>query len=277
MPPTITPGNAILAAVAEHANADIPLTLRFHLNLALLSYEWVNTLGHDTTAGSGLCSSPENLVEAFDNHCAQLRQRFPAPWPKLGDISYYATQLQVHSFAINKHINSPGDRALEATVQTDLIQAKSLATLVRLITEASKSVDSISRWPVFAKYHVMLAASLSVYMAASTSERMTRIALLQAAKDSVPILKRFSVFPKDHFARISRHISTAIRRVEGLGPSAVSSHASRPAVRARMAANIPYQVRAQRPLYHSLASIALAPSTSKLVLSHSREMSTTRS
>ncbi|KAK3719612.1 hypothetical protein LTR37_004149 [Vermiconidia calcicola] len=125
---------------------------------------------------------------------------------------------------------------------TDQIYAKALSTIVRLISEASKEDATKQQWPIFAKYHVFFAASMSVYMAAATSEKTVRLTLLQTCKDAIPILNGWSMFPKDQLARVTRHILRAISRVEARALDAVSSNLRLPSVSARMAANIPYQV-----------------------------------
>ena len=242
IPSTITPGNAILTAVAEHQSSDIPQAFVLQLNLAYISYQWIRRLGDDESMSSGQCSSPESFIQTFDSQCLQLRERFAGTWPRLVEIAYYAMQLQVYSFVIHKRTSTLSSTESGNALSIDLLQAKMLAILVRMTSKASKEDATRPQWPVFARYHVILAATTCVYMAAATSERTTRLTLLEACKETVPILESWSMFARDQAARVAKHIAVAIRKLEACGGEAANNGSRRLAISARMAANIPLQV-----------------------------------
>ena len=242
IPPTVTPGNAILSALSSSINSHIPQSFLLELNLALISHQWVESLGDDETRASGQHPDPQSLLPSFDGQCALLRAQYPSPWPKTAEISFLALQLQVYSFVINKEVSTSEGTAPESATTTHIIHARVLSILLRLINEVSKEDPAKPHWPVFAKYHVMLAASISIYIAASTWERMTRLTLLEACKDAIGVLTGWSMFPKDQTARIINHLNTAIRRVESRGHEVLKFDTRKPAISARMAANIAYQL-----------------------------------
>jgi hypothetical protein len=82
-------------------------------------------------------------------------------------------------------------------------------------------------------------------MAATTAEISARLTLLEACKEATALLLGFSMFPKDCFSRIGRHIATAVRRVESqgsIGLEAIDGVNHKAVITARMAANIPYRI-----------------------------------
>ena len=82
-------------------------------------------------------------------------------------------------------------------------------------------------------------------MAAATADIAARITLLDTCKEATSMLAAWSMFPKDSYSRISRHIATAVRRVESQGSrglQAIDGLIHKTVVTARMAANIPYRI-----------------------------------
>lgn len=170
-------------------------------------------------------------LQTFDSQCAQVRSRFTAPWSRMAEISYYALQLQAYSFAISGNVSQADDAN----------QAKALSLIVRMISEASKTDVTKRFWPFFPKYHILFAAAIGIYMAATTSQNMARLSLLEACKEAVPTMKSWSLFPKDQISRVAAHVATGVRRIES--PRGVAlGFTGRPTIESRMAANIPYRV-----------------------------------
>ena len=84
-----------------------------------------------------------------------------------------------------------------------------------------------------------------MYMAATTVEMTARLTLLNVCKEATSLFSGFSMFPKDCFSRIGRHIATTIRRVESqgsIGLEAIDGVSHKAVITARMAANIPYRI-----------------------------------
>ena len=243
----MSPGNAITSAL-EIDDPEIPQSLRLDLHISYLSYLWTKTLGDDETSSSGEHPSPAHLIMTFESQFAQMRERYSSyVWPKFLHIRAAGLQLQVYSFAINRHHPMVADRGAPALPQaTDqILQAKALSAMITVATEARKDAPSLGYWPVFARYHVMFTTCLGVYMAAKVSDEATRSALIETCKNNVQLLHGWALYPRDSFARITKHITTSIRRIEshgGQGLLSADDGSGRPNVTSRMAANIPYQL-----------------------------------
>ncbi|KAK5166495.1 uncharacterized protein LTR77_008038 [Saxophila tyrrhenica] len=244
VPSTISPAHALLsAASSDHPSA--PPSLLIDLNLALLSKQYTTLLGDDPSTPSGQRPDPGSLIHAFESQLAQLRSRFSGHWTAVAEISYYALQLQVYSFSLCQsadHLTSDENNN-NNTAAAQLIQAKALSAVVKLVSEASKPDPDKKFWPAATKYCLVFAACIGVSVAADSSDLIVQISLLSAVKDAVVALRGWSLFPRDQIARVAGHLSTAAARVEGGTAGAGKGKGKvKEVVRARMTANIPYRV-----------------------------------
>lgn len=245
IPNPLAPGNAILSAISSPTRPDISSTLLIELDISVVAYQWLKILGDDDSTSTGQCNTlTEQLIHTFDTQCVLLRERHSNSWNPHLDFIYHDLQLLVYSFVIDR----PPTLELPASNNTafrDLTLAKASSAVVGLVSDVSKAGDSNEYWSVFTKYHVMFVACLGLHMLAMTTDPTTKVALLQACKDAVSILAKWSMFSKDNFARIGRHIATAVRRVESHGPSALrdgNSDSHKTSITARMGANIAYRI-----------------------------------
>lgn len=244
IPPTLTPGNAIVSAVSSIERTDIPRTLLLELNVMLMAHQWLKTLGDDDSTPSGQCPSPEHFIQTFDNQCHAIREKYAGVWDPRSEITFSALQIQIYSFVIGK----TDPMAMPTTPMNanwEFYFAKTLTAAVRLVSSVSQAEDAKEYWPVFAKYHVMLAACISVYMAAITTDLTAKSTLLETSKAAITLLAGWSIFSKDMFARIGKHIATAVRRVEAQGSSgllAIDEGSHKTPICSRMGTNIPYRL-----------------------------------
>jgi len=236
VPSAIDPGHAILAAATNHP--DIPASLVLDLNIALLSKQWLKVLGNDDAVASGQRQAPEAIIQSFESQLAQLRGRFAGYWSSIGEISYYALQLQAYSFSISQQSDSVAD----TTTTAHTIQAKAVSAVLQLISEAANEDKFKKYWPASAKYAVVFAACIGIFVAATTTETMTKLSLLGACRDAVTVMKGWSLFPKDQITRIATHVTNAILRIESQTQSTSTMGPGKPPVTSRMTANIPYRV-----------------------------------
>ena len=244
IPSTLTPGNAILSAVSYSDGTDTYKALLLELDLSLMAYQWLKILGDDDSTPSGQCPSPENLIQTFDGQCSSLRARHAGAWCQRLEIMLHAIHLQVYSFAINRK-DTLDPSTPSAGLFSDVVLAKTQSTAVQLISEVAVTNESSGFWPVFAQHSVISAGCICIYMAATTTDVTARTTLLEACKTAAAILARWSMFSKDNFSRIGRHIATAVWRVESqgaVGLRAIDDGTHKASVSARMAANIPYRI-----------------------------------
>lgn len=240
----MTPGNAIFSAPSHCDGSDTSKSLLLELDLSLMSYQWLKTLGDDASTTSGQFPSPEHLIQTFDGQVSSLRARHAGTQCQRLEIMFHALHLQVYSFVIDRK-NTSDPLTLGTAAFIDVVLAKAQSSAIRLISAMLQADDLGAFWPVFAKHSTMSAACICVYMAATTTDHEARRMLLEACKNAVAIFTGWSMFSKDSFSRIGRHIATAVRRVESQGLlslQAMNNVPHKTAISARMAANIPYRV-----------------------------------
>lgn len=235
VPSTIDPSHAILS-VAEN-DSDIPTSFHLELNIALLSKQWLKVLGDDDAISSGQCRSPDSVIPILEGQLAQLRERFAGHWSGVADISYYALQLQAYSFSISRQ-----DGAFTSKITTAQIQAKALSAIMLSVSEAAKEDPAKIYWAATTKYSVVFAATLGVFLAATTSQMMVKLSLLNSCRDAVRVIRAWALFPRDQMSRVATHITNAIQRLESPGGPSSALGSGKPEVCSRMTANIPYRV-----------------------------------
>ena len=184
-------------------------------------------------------------MSTFETQAAELVESFSGfIWPRFLQIRYAGLRLQIYSFVINRE----RPNAVEWTgpsVHLELLLAKALSATITVATEGRKDALSLQYWPVFARYNVLFAACIGVYMAAKAPDEATRAPLLEACKNNVQFLHGWTLYPRDSFARISKHIVTSIRRIEARGARGLmipEERTDRPQISSRMASNIGYQL-----------------------------------
>ena len=187
VPSTLTPGHAIVAAVSSSERSDVPKTLLLELELMLVSQQWIKILGDDDSSPSGQCQYPEHFVQTFDNQCNLIREKYAGNSSPRLEVTFYTIQLQLYSF-ITSRSNPMAISMPSVNTEWDINFAKALTAIVRLISSASQAEDSKEYWPVFAKYNVMFAACVSIYMAAIATDLGSRTTLLTTCKDAISLL-----------------------------------------------------------------------------------------
>lgn len=241
------PGNAIISALGSPGPA-IPQSLLLNLHISYTSYLWTKALGDDESTSNGQHPSPSHLMSTFESQAAQIQARFSSfIWPKFLEIMFAGLKLQAYSFALNRQLPETADRGAPAMPHAtdEMLRAKALSAMITVATEARKDAPSLRYWPVFARNNVIFAVCLGVYMAATASDGVMKTSVLETCKNSVQLLYGWALYSRDSFSRITKHITTSIRRIESHGAHGLLSAddpAGRPDVTSRMANNIPYQL-----------------------------------
>jgi hypothetical protein len=187
VPSILAPGNAILAAVSSSERSDVPRTLLLELDLMLVCHQWIKILGDDDSSPSGECQHPEYFAQTFDNQCNSIREKYAGHWSPRLEVAFYTLQLQLYSFIISR--KNPTTISMPSmSADWDITYAKALTAVVGLVSAVSQAEDSKEYWPVFAKYHVMLAACVSIYMAAIATDISSRTTLLTTSKNAISLL-----------------------------------------------------------------------------------------
>jgi hypothetical protein len=241
----MTPGNAVLSAITGNDSNIAPLSFLLDLSLNYLAYQWVKTLGDDDTMTTGLHPRPNSLMTLFENQVAAIRLQYQETWSKRHELSLCAIQLQIYSFAIKTGQVRAESPEHEFIIGHNEIRSKATTALVDLAEHISTESAEIFNWPIFSRLHLGRAAAIGIYMAAATSHDLTRTTILKACKEIVRILAGYIQYPRDHTARITKHFAAGIRTIERRGSEwfqAVETTDKRPPIRARMSANIPYQI-----------------------------------
>lgn len=226
----------------------MPRNFLLDLHIAYLSYLWTTTLGDDDSTTNGQHRSPSHLISTFETQLSQLQERFGSfEWPSYLQIKFSGLRLQIYSFAINRPKQNTPTRGAPSMQDATLevLQAKALSATIVVTTEVRKDAPSLGYWPVFARYNVLFAACIGVYMAGKITDTATRTALLETSKNDVQVLHGWAIYPRDNFARIAKYISIAIRRIETLGANGLlnaEEGSGRPIVTSRMAASIAFQL-----------------------------------
>lgn len=86
---------------------------------------------------------------------------------------------------------------------------------------------------------------MGIFVAARTSDQATRKPLLETCERNVQLLFGWSVYQRDSFARMAKHLATNIRRIQSHGSRGLLNEADgsgRPDITARMAGNIAFQL-----------------------------------
>lgn len=242
----MTPGNAILSVVAGSDSNIVPFSFLLDLHLTYLAYQWVKTLGDDDTVPSGLHPRPSSLLMLFENQVAAIRIQYRAPWSKRHELTLCAIQLQIYSFAIRNGQSRAGSPEPEVNnINCNEVRGKATTVLVDLAKYVSTETAKVYKWPVFPRLHLGRAVAIGIYMAATTSDALTRTTILQACREIVRMLSGFVKYPKEHTARVTKHFSAGIRTIEARGLEwfqAVETADTKAPISARMSANIPYQI-----------------------------------
>lgn len=181
----------------------------------------------------------------FENQVAALRLQYREPWSKRHELTLCAVQLQIYSFAIRTDPSRAASPEREVNISCDEIRGKATAVLVELAKHASTETESVYNWPVFPKLHLGRSIAIGIYLAATTPDDLTRITLLQACKEIVEMIAGYIQYLKEHAARVTKHFAAGIRTIEAQGLGwfqAVETADTKPPIRARMSANIPYQI-----------------------------------
>lgn len=241
----MTPGHAVLSVITGNDSNVVPFSFLLDVSLTYLAYQWVKTLGDDDTMTTGLHPSPNSLMTLFENQVAAIRLQYRAAWSKRHEFTLCAIQLQIYSFTIKTGQGRAESPEHEFILKYNEIWSKATTALVDLAKHISTESAEIYKWPIFPRLHLGRAAAIGIYMAATTSDALTRTAILQACKDIVRILAGYVQYSREHIARITKHFAAGIRTIEGRGSGwcqAVETTDKRPPIRARMSANIPYQI-----------------------------------
>ena len=240
----MTPGHAILSAASYCDESNHCKSLLLELDLSLMFYQWLKILGDADSTPSGQCLYPEHLIQTFDEQCSSLRAKHSQPWTARLEVMFHGLHLLVYSFAMDRR-SALDPSASTSVMVLDTIHAKSHSLVVQLISEVSRVDDSKLFWPVVPKFLVVHAACIGVYLASTTIDLAAKATLLEACKTAVSILAGWSMFSKDTFSRIGRHIATAVRRVESnrtLGLQAIDNGTHKATISSRMATNIPHRI-----------------------------------
>lgn len=241
----MTPGNAILSAITGTDSIMVPFPFLLDLSLAHLAYQWVKTLGDDDTTTSGLHPRPDSLMMLFENQVAAMRLQYRMKWSTSHELTLCTIQMQVYSFVIRSGQSRAGTPGDGAVVKFNEVRGKITTVLVDLAKHVSTAGPEAYDWPIFSRFHLGRAVAIGIYTAATTSDNLTRLTILQACKDIVKMLAGYVQYPKEHIARVTKHFAAGIRTIEGRGLEwfqTVETSDTRAPIRARMSANIPYQI-----------------------------------
>ena len=187
VPSILTPGHAIMSAVSSPERSDVPGTLLLELELMLASQRWIKILGDDESCPSGQCQHPEHFAQTFESQCNSIRDKYAGHWSPRLEVAFHTLQLQLYAFIISRK-DAMATSMPSTSADWDITYAKALTTVVDLVTAASQAEDSKEYWPVFAKYHVILAACVSIYMAAIATDLGSRTTLITTSKDATSLL-----------------------------------------------------------------------------------------
>lgn len=213
-----------------------------------MSYTWTRALGDDETTSDGRHPSPTHLIPTFESQSTRIQEMFARyAWPTFLQIKFAGLQLQMYALALNRvrsHSSEVGEHYIPSATD-EMLRAKALSATITVATEARKDAANLQYWPVFARFHVLFAASMGVFMASKSTDEANRRPMLEACKRNVQLLQGWTQYPRDSFARFTKHLTTAIRRIESHGPCGLSradGGADRPEVTSRMAASIAFQL-----------------------------------
>lgn len=243
----MTPGNAVLSAIAGSGSMPVPFSFLLDLSLTYLAYQWVKTLGDDNTTISGLHPRSTSLMPLFESQIAALRLQYQTPWSNRHKLTLCAIQLQIYSFAIRTSQSRPGspDHDIDVDVACNEVRGRATIVIVDLARYVTTETENVYNWPILSRLHLGRAVAIGIYMAATTSDNLTRTIILQACKDIVQMLADYIQYPKEHIARVTKHFAAGIRTIEARGLEwfqTVETADTKPPISARMSANIPYQI-----------------------------------
>lgn len=225
----------------------MPDSLLLDLHISYVSYLWTTALGDDESITNGQHPSPAHMISAFETQVAQMILRFSNfTWPSFLRTKLAGIRLLVYSFVLGQRHPIVAERGAPsiASASEEMLSAKALSAMITSATECRKDATSLQYWPVFSRYKIIIAACLGVFMAAKTADESTRAPLLETCKNNVQVLYGWSLYPRDSFARIAKHVATGIRRIESHGARGLPSSDStgRPEVTSRMASNVGLQL-----------------------------------
>lgn len=215
-----------------------------------MSYTWTRALGDDETTTDGRHPSPAHLIPTFESQLTQLQERFARyAWPTFLQIKFAGLKLQVYALALSRSHAYPINRGEPyiPSATDEMLRAKTLSATVTVAMEARKDALNLQYWPVFARFNVLFAASMGVFTAAKTPDEATREPLIEACKNNLQLLRGWALYPRDSFARVTKHLATGIRHIEshgafGIDLSQAEDRIDRPKVTSRMAASIAFQL-----------------------------------
>ncbi|EXJ91696.1 hypothetical protein A1O3_00246 [Capronia epimyces CBS 606.96] len=273
VPSIVRLNHSIVSEIAQGSSSHLPPILHNLLHIAFLSEKTNSVLGDDVSIPSGLLPQPLRLLQLFDRDFQSIRKVLENTMSKQDRIFFLSSQLHLYSFALNSYsASTPSHEATAPDIEKEEFVAKAMQVIVDLLLLAQHDDQGQSKvWPAFIKQCIIYAASLGVAAIGMSehSESGQRTSLVEACRAGNSLIQSWSLFNKDHYSRMSTHVSNLLDYVEIgsstgiLWPELQHKHANtsflRPPIESRMSLNMLYNTiwRAKR-LYSGSRSMVSA-------------------
>ncbi|KAH8705209.1 fungal-specific transcription factor domain-containing protein [Talaromyces proteolyticus] len=211
-PSTIQPGHAILSELARGPTSELPVPLLGYIHISYIGMKGLQALGDDISSATGRAKYPTSLVTIFDQKLITMRESLGSKWSDLTEIYFLTTKLQIIFFALDE--DSYPESIFTVDVSSLVIYDQACTTTQRLLEVAASNAAETPYWPIHGKHAAVYGTIMAFRLACIAQAGSNQRALLQQAIErGASLIKSWSMFPKDSFARISSHIDYLSRKL----------------------------------------------------------------